>query len=127
MLFTVPNPTVTGSDLSASVGDLANLTCIVSDNPTGTTITYLWTKNGTTLTPSAAYHVLPQVGVAHAGAYTCTVTINTSVSNPHVIPGTSSVDVILNVTSKWRYKVVSFTFSILQVCIYCIAGNIDHL
>ena len=97
---TVPSPKVTGSDVSVVVGRLAVLTCSVSSNPSGTTVTYQWKRAGELLATSALYNVSSSVGVFDAGVYICEVTVSDSASNLHVISGTGSVDVTLIVTSK---------------------------
>ena len=97
---TVPNPNVTGSDVSATVGSLAVLTCNVSNNPIGTNVTYQWKREGMLVGTSAMYQVSSSVGVSDAGVYVCEVTVSDSANNPHVIPGTGSVSVVLTVTGK---------------------------
>ena len=89
-----------GTNVSAAVGSPAVLTCSVSGNPTGTTVTYQWKRAGKLLATSATYQVSSSVGVSDAGVYTCEATVSVSGSNPHVISGSSSVDVTLTVISK---------------------------
>ena len=88
------------NDVSAAVGSLAILTCSVSDNPTGTTITYQWKRNGMTVATSSTYQVSSSVGVSDAGVYTCEVTVSDSSGSSHVISGSGSVNATLTVTSK---------------------------
>ena len=103
-LHTVPEPNITGGDVSVIVGSLAVLTCNVSNNPSGTTITYQWKRelDGNVLATSAIYQVSTSVDVSDAGVYICEATISDSAKNPHVISGTSSVNVILTVTSTCK-------------------------
>ena len=91
---------MTGSDVSAAVSSPAVLTCSVSDNSTGTNVTYKWMRAGTSLATSAMYQISSSVGVSDAGVYTCEVIVSVSGSSPHVISGTGSVNVTLTVTSK---------------------------
>ena len=91
---------MTASDVSAAVGSTAVLTCSVSDNPTGTTITYQWKRNGVTVATSSTYQVSSSVGVSDAGVYTCEVTVSDSSSSSHVISGGDSVNVTLTIFSK---------------------------
>ena len=100
LFVTVPNPVVTGSDVSAAVGNPAVLTCSGSGNPAETTITYQWKQDGESLDASAMYEVSSSVGVSDAGVYTCVVTVSDTANSPHVISGNSSVDVTLYVASK---------------------------
>ena len=97
---TVPDPNITGSDVSVIVSSLAVLTCSVSSNPIGTTITYQWKRDGMLLATSAMYQVSLSAGVSDAGVYICEVTVSDSANNPHVISGTGTVNVILTVISK---------------------------
>ena len=98
---TVPAPKVTGSDVSVIVGSLAVLTCNVSNNPNGTTVTYQWKMDDMLLeTTSAMYQVSSSVNISNAGVYTCEATISDSANNPHVISITGSVNVTLTVISK---------------------------
>ena len=64
------------------------------------------------------YQVSSSVNVFDAGVYICEVTISDSANNPYVIPGTGSVEVVLTVISKWKFKLLSFTFFPLQVYMY---------
>ena len=84
------NPNVTGSDVSVAVGSPAVLTCSVSDNPNGTTITYQWKRNSMTVNNSTTYQVSSSVGVEDAGVYTCEVTVSDSSDSSHVISGSGS-------------------------------------
>ena len=99
--ITVPDPKVTGGLVSAKVENSANLTCNVSGDPNGTTITYQWKRAGTPLqgATSATYEV-SSVAVSDAGVYTCEVTVRDSGGSTHVVSGTGSADVTLTVTSK---------------------------
>ena len=90
---------MTGSDVSAAIGSPAVLTCNVSGNPTGTTVTYQWKRADMTVATSAIYEVSSSVGVSDAGVYTCEVTVSDTTNSPHVNFGTSSVVVTLTVTS----------------------------
>ena len=76
------------------------LTCNVSNNPIGTNVTYQWKRDGNLLATSGTYQVSPSVDVFDAGVYTCEANVSASVSSPHVISGTGSVNVTLTVTSK---------------------------
>ena len=102
LFVAVPDPVVTGSDVSAAVGSPAVLTCNVSGNPAGTTITYQWKRAGSTVpgATSAMYQVSSSVGVSDAGVYTCEATVSDTGNNPHVISGSDLVDVTLYVASK---------------------------
>ena len=100
IFLTVPDPTVTANGVSAAVNSSADLTCSVSDNPTGTTITYQWKRNGMTVATSATYQVSSSVNVSDAGVYTCEATVSDTSNSSHVIPGSGSEDVTLTVTSK---------------------------
>ena len=110
----VPDPIVTGSDVSAVVGSPAVLRCSMSGNSNETTITYRWTRAGVTVATLTMYQV-SSVGVSDAGVYTCDVTVSDTESSPHVISGVASVNVTLTVTSKYIYKLLRFTFCTLQV------------
>ena len=101
MLFaTVPDPNITGSDVSAIVGSPAVLTCNVSNNPSETIVTYQWKRAGILVATSAMYQVSSSVGASDAGVYICEVTVSESANNPHVISKTGSVNVTLTVISK---------------------------
>ena len=89
-----------GSDVSAAAGSPALLTCSVSGKPPETTVTYQWKRDGKSVATSAMYQVSTSVGVSDAGVYTCEVTVSDTEYSPHVISGTSSLDVMLTVTSK---------------------------
>ena len=129
LFVTVPDPVVKDYGISAQVYDPAVLTCNVTGIPLGTTITYQWKRAD--LSPVSAVFsptrilYLPYVGVSDAGVYICEVTVSDSSNNPHVISGTGSVNVILTVTSKWRYKLLSFTFFSLQVWLHQIPMHIE--
>ena len=99
---TVPDLKVTGSDVSVIVGSLAVLVCSVSNNPSGTTITYMyqWKRDGMLIATSAIYQVSSSVDVSDAGVYICEVTVSDSANDPYVVSGTGSVSVTLTVTSK---------------------------
>ena len=99
----VPDPIVTGSDVSAVVGSPVVLTCNVSDNPSGTTITYQWKTGGISVmskSNSSKYQVSKSVTLSDSDVYTCEVTVSDSGNSPHVISGRSSEDIQLSVTSK---------------------------
>ena len=102
LLITVPNPKVTGSDISVIAGSRTILTCSVSNIPNGTTVTYQWKRDGTLVyvATSEMYQVSSSVGVSDAGVYICEVIVNDSVNNPHVILGTGSVILHVTVTSE---------------------------
>ena len=96
----VPDPVVIGNPVSVDVGSPGLLTCSVSNNPSGTTVTYQWKRDGILLATSKTYQVSSSVDVSDAGVYTCEAIVSASESNPHVIPGTGSVNVTLTVISK---------------------------
>ena len=95
---------MTGNNVSAQVNGFAFLTCNVTNNPHGTTITYQWKR--VDVLPISAEHLtvgslyLPYVGVSDAGVYICEVNVSDSTHNPYVIPQSGSVTVPLTVTSK---------------------------
>ena len=94
---------MTGSDVSAVIGSPANLTCSVSSNPNGTTVTYQWKRDGmSTISQanSSGYQVSSSVTLFDADVYTCEATVTDSDNSPHVISGTGSVKVTLIVTCK---------------------------
>ena len=89
-----------GYPIAADVGSPAVLTCSVSNNPSGTTATYRWKRDGNLLAASETYQVSSSVDVFDAGVFTCEANVSASESSPHVISGTGSVNVTLIVTSK---------------------------
>lgn len=93
---------VTGVDVTATVGNAAPLMCIVSDNPVGTTNSYVWKRPDMSVVLGATletYEISP-VNISDAGMYTCEVTVSDQVNNPHVTSGSDSVDMTLTVASK---------------------------
>ena len=106
-IFTVPDPLVTGSDVSVAVGDIAVLMCKVSGTPPGTIIKYQWRRaedmsliqggNSTT------YRVSSMASISDMGVYTCEVTVHDERNSPLVIPASVSVNITLTVTSKRWY------------------------
>ena len=91
---------MTGDPVSADVGNPGVLTCNVSNKPSGTTVTYQWKRDGMLVATSGTYEVSSSVNVSDAGVYTCEANVSASVSSPHVINGTGSVNTTLTVTSK---------------------------
>ena len=91
---------VIGEAVSADVGSPGVLTCSVSNNPTGTTVTYQWKRADQLLATSATYQVSSSVGVSDAGVYTCEADVSDYSGSPYVNSGTGSVNVTLTVTNK---------------------------
>ena len=91
---------VTGSPVNVEVDSPGVLACSVSNNPSGTIVTYKWKRDGNLLATSAMYQVSPSVNVFDAGVYTCEANVSASGGSPHVISGTGSVSVTLTVVSK---------------------------
>ena len=108
LLYIVPDPVVTGSSVSADVGSPGVLACSVSNNPSGTNVTYQWKRDGNLLATSTMYQVSSSVNVFDAGVYTCKADVSASGGSPHAISGTGSVNVTFTVTSKSRYQLCTF-------------------
>ena len=94
---------MTGSNVSATAGSPAVLTCNVSVTPSGTTINYQWKRidmSAISGVNSSKYVVSESVALSAAGVYTCEVTISDAANSPYVLSGTGSVNITLTVSSK---------------------------
>ena len=98
-IVAAPDLIVIGYPVSADVGSLGVLTCSVSNNPSGTSVTYQWKRNGNLLATSETYQI-SSVNISDAGVYTCEANFSASGNSTLFNPGTSSVNVTLTVTSK---------------------------
>ena len=93
-----------GKSVFIAVGDVAVLTCDVSDTPAGTTISFQW-KRATDMSPipganSRNFLVSTSANILDTGIYTCEVTISDEGNSPLVIPTMVSANFTLTVTSK---------------------------
>ena len=110
-LHTVPNPTVTGNNVTADVDATASLACTVTSSvPDGATVSYQWTRGNANLSNALSMYQIPSVSTSDAGVYTCEVTVEASSS--YVIPSTKSVDITLTVNGEYIATIESMNASL---------------
>ena len=102
--ITVPSPSVVGKSVVVAVGDVAVLTCNVSGNPDGSTVTIQW-KRAADMSAipganSTIFEISSSANMSNNGVYTCEVTVSNEEKSSLVIPATVSVNITLTVSSK---------------------------
>ena len=98
IIFISVSVTISDNGATPTLGQSYTLTCSVSGEQSEDDLTYQWLKNGTMRSETVDTITFPSLELSDSGMYTCTVTVNS----------TMSYNATMNITLQCEYPLVHY-------------------